>query len=135
MNQILFEQKEETNFYEKPVVKTKVKFFKVIFLLSVLLTSATLLYYFYYLYSINQKEQLSNKLKDNFNLASLYTGIDTTYPTKKLTLNDYISEDSNFSVIGLIEIPKININYPILSYINEDLLKIAPCRFFGPIPN
>lgn len=135
MNQILFDNKEDTNFDEKPVGKTKVKFFKVMFLLSLLLATTTLLYYFYYLYSIHSKEQLSNKLKDNFNLASLYAGIDTTYKSKKLTLNDYISEDSNFSVIGLIEIPKININYPILSYINEDLLKIAPCRFFGPLPN
>lgn len=136
MNQILFGKSEENNIpYEKPIVKTKVGFFKVLFLLSILLAFGVLLYYFYYLYHINTKEQLSSKLKDNFNLASLYAGMDTTYTAKKLTLNDYISEDSQFSVIGLIEIPKININYPILSYINEELLKIAPCRFFGPLPN
>lgn len=46
-----------------------------------------------------------------------------------------MSNDSNFSVIGIVEIPKINISYPILSNINDELLKIAPCRFYGPLPN
>ena len=40
-----------------------------------------------------------------------------------------------FSVIGIIEIPKINISYPILSESNDELLKIAPCRISGPMPN
>ena len=41
---------------------------------------------------------------------------------------------SNY-VIGIIEIKKINIIYPILSEINKDFLKIAPCRFCGPEAN
>lgn len=38
-------------------------------------------------------------------------------------------------VIGVIEIDKIGLHYPILSYTTEDSLKIAPCRFAGPMPN
>lgn len=135
MNQILFDKKEENHNPNKLLLKTRINFFKILFLVSIFIAACLLLYYFYYLYSIHSKEQLSKKLKQNFDLASLYSGIDTTYSSKKLTLNDYIAKDLEFSVIGLIEIPKININYPILSYINDELLKIAPCRFFGPLPN
>ena len=30
---------------------------------------------------------------------------------------------------------KQNITYPILSTTSEELLKISPCRFYGPMPN
>ena len=39
------------------------------------------------------------------------------------------------SIIGVIEIQKLNIVYPILSEINKDYLKISTCRFYGPYPN
>ena len=42
---------------------------------------------------------------------------------------------TDFSVIGIIKIDSIKISYPILSKINDDLLKISPCRFYGPMPN
>lgn len=136
MNQILFDKdNRKINYNHKSVSSMKIVFFKFILWLSLLLGIGVLLYYFYYLYQLNSKEQLSHKIKDNLGIASLYSGIDTSYTSKKLTLNDYVTEDSQFSVIGLIEIPKININYPIISYINDELLKIAPCRFFGPLPN
>ena len=38
-------------------------------------------------------------------------------------------------VIGIIKISKINLNYPIISETNDDLLKISLCRFAGPMPN
>ena len=43
-------------------------------------------------------------------------------------------EKKNF-VIGILKIDKIKLDYPILSEVSEDLLKIAPCRFAGPLPN
>lgn len=36
---------------------------------------------------------------------------------------------------GIIEIPKLNLYYPIFSDLSEDLLKIAPCKFYGTTPN
>lgn len=36
---------------------------------------------------------------------------------------------------GIIEIPKINLYYPVFSYLTEDLLKISPCKFYGEQPN
>lgn len=56
-------------------------------------------------------------------------------PQKLLLGNIYETKDNTFTVIGLIEIKKININYPIISSYNDELLKIAPCRFYGPMPN
>lgn len=32
---------------------------------------------------------------------------------------------------GIIEIPKINLYYPVFSHLTEDLLKISPCKFYG----
>lgn len=46
-----------------------------------------------------------------------------------------LNENYNFFVIGIINIPKINIQYPILSDTNDEFLKISACRFFGPYPN
>lgn len=36
---------------------------------------------------------------------------------------------------GIIEIPKINLYYPVFSHLTEDLLKIAPCKFYGEQPD
>ena len=36
---------------------------------------------------------------------------------------------------GIIEIPKINLYYPIFSTLSEELLKIAPCKFYGNAPS
>lgn len=36
---------------------------------------------------------------------------------------------------GIIEIPKINLYYPIFSNLTEDLLKISPCKFYGDSPD
>lgn len=36
---------------------------------------------------------------------------------------------------GIIEIPEINLYYPIFSHLTEDLLKISPCKFYGTQPN
>ncbi len=35
---------------------------------------------------------------------------------------------------GIIQIPKINLYYPVFSHLTEDLLKIAPCKFYGDSP-
>ena len=42
---------------------------------------------------------------------------------------------TEYYTIGVINIPKINVNYPILSETSDELLKIAPCKFWGPNPN
>ncbi|MBR6033891.1 MAG: sortase [Clostridia bacterium] len=37
--------------------------------------------------------------------------------------------------IGTLEIPAIKLNLPILSELNDDLLKLSACHFYGPTKN
>ena len=69
--------------------------------------------------------EISKELLDSFS-NSLYANYQ----------NDIISKVNNNSfVIGIIEIEKIKLNYPILSTQSKELLEISPCRFAGPLPN
>lgn len=36
---------------------------------------------------------------------------------------------------GIIQIPKIDLYYPVFSYLTENLLKISPCKFYGDTPD
>lgn len=45
-----------------------------------------------------------------------------------------VPENSN-GLFGIIEIPKINLYYPVFSELTEDLLKTAPCKFYGGAPS
>ena len=50
--------------------------------------------------------------------------------------NTYKDNNGNiYATVGVVKIPKINVNYPILSETSDALLKIAPCKFWGPNPN
>lgn len=136
MNQILFGKNE--NEYKpattnKKSLFSKIHKFKILFILCLFTLVLLICYYLYFWNDLDNKEELSDTLKSSFNIRQLYA--QSPYYTTSKTLNDYISTDSSFSVIGLIEISKINISYPILSNINDNLLKIAPCRFYGPLPN
>lgn len=42
------------------------------------------------------------------------------------------SDGKQYETIGSVKIPKLNLNYPILSETSVALLKISPCRFYGP---
>ena len=131
MNQILNfneNKNEEKSLYIKKTIKKN--FFTLQFSISILLVTATISIYIFYLYNINSKENVSKKLASNYNISKLYNE-NYNYSS----INTYIDNGIEYSVIGLIEIPKINLNYPILSKINDNLLKIAPCKFYGPMPN
>lgn len=74
----------------------------------------------------SHREKISQNLLNNYNLTTLYANSNSMYGTL----------DSNLPfIIGTIKIDKINLNYPIWSQANEELLKISVCRFSGPMPN
>ena len=138
MNQILFLKDKEisTNTNNRQNRKNSIKslFFKFELFIFSFATISFSIYYGYSLYNNYQKENISKKLINNFNISRLYANEDynaSILPTTNLYETDY----SKFEVIGLIEITSIKINYPIISKFNNDLLKIAPCRFYGPMPN
>jgi len=125
MNQILFNKQNDL---ENKYKKKKRKKYKYLFLLSLI---AILLFFSYYIYTnfiSRPKENVPINILNSYNINRLYSSNDS-YTT--ILLNDNLSS----AVIGNIEIPKININYPILSNTTDELLKIAPCRFCGPYPN
>lgn len=127
MNQILFTK--DSNHHIKYIKNKKyLKSFKLLLFLSLFLILCSFSYFLYFSYHRSQKEKLSRVLLSVFNIEHLYSD-DDYYTTVKL------NENSNFFVIGLIEIPKINLRYTILSDTSNELLKISPCRFYGPYPN
>ena len=119
MNQILLNLTEN---------RKRKKFFIILFYISIILVIFSIIYFLFFYYAKNNDENFSVFFKNHFNLERLYAK-NENYITVELNGND------NFFVIGMIEIPKINIEYPILSTINDELLKISPCKFYGPYPN
>lgn len=121
MNQILFSK--DNNFK-----KNNRNVFKAIFIISLILM-LVFIFYCISIYIVSTKnEKVSSLLLNTFKLQNLYKSQDE-YTTIS------INSGNDFFIIGYIEIPNISINYPILSDTNDELLKIAPCRFYGPYPN
>lgn len=101
-----------------------------------------------FLYSGNTPYSLS--LQNDNSTSSSETSASSLYSSQFQSLNSDSSSSSIFSynstsgskgnssdsfVIGIIKIDKIKLDYPILSDVSDELLKIAPCRFAGPLPN
>lgn len=119
MNQILV-----TKEYNRKQ-KLKIFSFKLQFYTSIVFFIILLLLFSSIVYSNTKKEQNSKVLTDSFNISTLY----------ETSLDNIDKSNTESFVIGIIEIEKIKINYPILSNQNDELLKISPCRFAGPTPN
>lgn len=114
MNQILF-------------VKTNSKKYKIQLAISLIILITAFLFWLRYFLSIKNKDNFSRSLLNSFNIERIYSNNDG-YTIVEL-------DGNSTTVIGIIEIPNINIKYPILSNISDELLKISPCRFYGPLPN
>lgn len=130
MNQIL-QTKENYYFYENLILtkinkeKTKERYL-LIFYLSIIICIIILFYLLYSFFSKLNERRQTNILKEKYDITTLYPS-NNQYTAIKLS--------NDISIIGLIEIPSINISYPILSNSTEELLKISVCRFSGPLPN
>ena len=152
MNQILVSEK----LYVTPGLKRKKKFFKFEFFLSVFLVCLLSSYYIYAEYDRNKSEQVSQEI-----LASMTTMAEQQEEKLEaivVVLNSAFAEEqevnlteepqeipsvqvatssdgTDYYTIATINIPKIGVNYPILSETTTELLKIAPCKFWGADPN
>lgn len=130
MNQILYKSNFENNSFNKKDTNYKNKFI-IILASSIFLIIITIFVYFFIKYELSQKEKLSKDLVSNFSIITLYSNsIDDYSATEILT-----EKETSPFVIGLIQIDEIGLTYPILSTTSEELLKISPCRFYGPMPN
>lgn len=127
MNQIL----ENKLLTKSTPLKTSnsLKKFKFVLVFSILIIALCIIIYLFSKYNSYKKEKISKSLVTNFGITTLYAN-NNNYIATKATNN--IEEPF---VIGLLKIDKINLMYPILSNTSEELLKISPCRFYGPMPN
>ena len=127
MNQILITE-DKSYYYKNILLKNKNirRKYLFIFFISIIICIILLLYVFYsYILKLNEKKK-TNTIKNKYNITTLYSS-NNSYNTIKLS--------NNIEIIGLLEIPSINISYPILSSSSEELLKISVCKFSGPLPN
>ncbi len=113
MNQIL-----KIKLNEKQKLKSKI--FKFQLYCSLLMILFLLIWIVVYFTNLYTKEKLATSLAKNYNIYKLYS-----------SKNEISDNNETDIIIGRIEIPKLNIYYPIFSNLNEDLLKIAPCKFYG----
>ena len=156
MNQILVDQK----LYVTPEMKKKKKVFKFEFFLSVFLLCILSSYAIYAEYDRNRSEQVSKEILDSIEFSD---GTETIEEEVTVVILNAIPEDDQvaqtqtvqtqisvdvpeeqksvasdgtvYYTIGVINIPSIKVNYPILSTYSDELLKISPCKFHGPNPN
>ena len=154
MNQILVTEK----LYITPEIKKKKKFYKFEFFISLVLVCVLSSYYIYAEYNKNKEEEISQDIlaqtdivgedqtiKKDDKLVVMLDGDVTANPEVEDTLDEANQEimeqeyvtvgGEKYSPIASIEIPKINIKYPILSETTVELLKKAPTKFWGANPN
>lgn len=127
MNQIInIDLNKNSDLSDEKIEKNKIspkKVFNTQFYLSIIAIFIIVSLFTYYKFSLNKKENLSHSLKSNYSISQLYA---------KNSNNSSISNPS--FIIGMIEIPSLSVSYPIFSYLDDELLKISPCKFLGEMP-
>ena len=157
MNQILIDEK----LYVTPELKKKKKMFKFEFVLSVFLLCVLSSYAIYAEYDRNKSEQVSQEILAGITFEPqteiieeevtvvilnaipeeeeviaetqvVQTEVEVEVPEEQRSV---ANDGTEYYSIGIVNMPSINVNYPILSTYSDSLLKIAPCKFHGPNPN
>lgn len=122
MNQIIYNKdfNQNYNLDKKQLFKNKKTIYLLSFIILIIIILFISCYIIYNKYTIYKKSLSSSNALNAYNISTLYP-----------SSNNYnaIQLSNNISIIGLIEIPRINATYPIFSDSTEDLLKISVCRF------
>lgn len=121
MNQILItnlnnDNKQNNNKYNR---KNNKNFFKLQFTFSIIIIITAISFSIYYINSLKSNEKISKNLIGNYNIYKLYAN---TQEQEEAPQNN---------LFGIIEIPKINLYYPVFSTLTEENLKVSPCKFYG----
>ena len=98
-------------------------FFKIELYISLIILFILSLYFLFLNFKGKNETSFNRSLTQHYSIAKLYSSIDFEYDEKDIN-NPYI--------IGLLEIPSLELELPVISEINDDLLKLSVCRFFGP---
>ena len=114
MNQILLTLEN----FNKKWNNNKYYYYKYIFFFCTIIIWVVFIFSFRS-YCLSQEDlNSSNFISDAIKLQSLY--------------NINLSDNSTYPIIGRIEIPSLNINYPIFSKTTDELLKLGICKVYGP---
>lgn len=114
MNQILLTLEN----FNKKRNNNKYYYYKYIFFFCTIIIWVVFIFSFRS-YCLSQEDlNSSNFISDAIKLQSLY--------------NINLSDNSTYPIIGRIEIPSLNINYPIFSKTTDELLKLGICKVYGP---
>ena len=144
MNQILVTEK----IYVTPELKEKKKIYKIEFFLSIILICLFSSYYIHAAYDRDKSEEVSqmilteikdNNIKEYCDNDPIIIILDDNLSNnkqkeEKLEKEIYI-DNVIYPIESIIKIPKIGINYPVISKTSEELLKISVNKFHGPNPN
>lgn len=157
MNQILVTDK----IYVTPEMKHKKRIYKFNFIISIVVMVVLFSFYVYAEYDRNKNENISQDIltsmleKDNTtintdndvwvvalnggDIADTYnsTQVETSTEQTTSSLNGTYTAPNGkvYNTVGAINIPSLNINYPILSETTDALLKVSVCKFWGSNPN
>ena len=118
MNQIIYVKNNRKN----------IMIYTLMFLFSFLMLFVVAFYYVLQYFNVLQKNKMSQRILSTYDIQQLYASIDNT-----VELPHIISDSGRIAdIIGIIEISKINLRYPIISETSDEFLQIAPCKFSGP---
>lgn len=158
MNQILVSEK----LYITPELKRKKRMYKIDFFISIFLVCILFSYYIYAEYDKNKNEAISQEILSNLSFEdnvidnttikfannSIVVILNTEDPTEVVYTEPIETEDDSdnkqwrttdsgtrYYALASINIPSIDCEYPILNETTDELLKIAPCKFWGAEPN
>lgn len=120
---------ESLNIINKKSLHTKnqKKIFSIQFFLSITAILVIITLFIYSKISLSNKESFSDLLINNYSITKLYSNDNNN------TINENLPLTPD-TIIGVIEIPSLNISYPVFNELNDELLKTSPCRFYGDFP-
>lgn len=156
MNQILVTEK----LYVTPELRRKKKLFKLQFFLCVFLACLLFSYYIYAEYDRGKSEEVSQEIlmgmtkrreekevdntikkKDNVIIVALddsneVINIPEVVPQEEPSTEVYTTADGeNYTIEATVRVPRLDIEYPVISETSESLLKISVNKYWGPAPN
>lgn len=105
---------------------------KIIYIFLILILLLSLILLFKILKSEKELNNLRNQVYKEYEDISKIETLDTTSTDSNSNSN---IQDSTIITIGKLDIPKINLSYPIINICSDVNLKIAPCRVSGSYPN
>ena len=128
MNQIIYPEKIEDNLITyNNIITNKKKAYRHLFVFSLIVLFSFIFYYIFLYLRISNKEQISKDILEVYDIQKLYSS------NTPISLPSIILDSGDIAdILGVIQIDKISLRYPILSKTTNDFLDIAPCKFYGP---